>query len=49
MQASEDSYSAKGKSMGANFGITFMGAEAVSAGMNYGEMKTEGTTYNNSI
>ena len=48
VQASEDSYSAKGKSMGANFGITFMGAEAVSAGMNYGEMKAEGTTYNNS-
>ena len=33
--------------MGANFGITLMGIEGVSAGLNYGQMNSKGTLYNN--
>ena len=33
--------------MGANFGITLMGVEGVSAGLNYGQMNSKGTLYNN--
>ena len=47
LEASADRYNAKSRSIGANLGITFWGAEGVSAGANYGTMKSEGTMYNN--
>ncbi|MBF4807079.1 MAG: hemagglutinin repeat-containing protein, partial [Pseudoleptotrichia goodfellowii] len=47
LEASADRYSAKSRSIGANLGITFWGAEGVSVGANYGTMKSEGTMYNN--
>ena len=31
--------------MGANFGITLIGSNGVSAGLNYGQMKSKGTLY----
>ena len=33
--------------MGANFGITLIGSNGVSAGLNYGQMNSKGTLYNN--
>ena len=47
IQASADKYATKSQSMGANFGITLMGIEGVSAGLNYGKMNSKGTLYNN--
>ena len=47
IQASADKYATNSKNMGANFGITLMGVEGVSAGLNYGQMNSKGTLYNN--
>ncbi|WP_418125687.1 hemagglutinin repeat-containing protein [Fusobacterium nucleatum] len=47
IQASADKYATNSKNMGANFGVTLMGIEGVSAGLNYGQMKSKGTLYNN--
>ena len=47
IQASADKYATNSKNMGANFGITLMGIEGVSAGLNYGQMNSKGTLYNN--
>ncbi|WYL10125.1 hemagglutinin repeat-containing protein [Fusobacterium animalis] len=47
IQASADKYTTNSKNMGANFGITLMGIEGVSAGLNYGQMNSKGTLYNN--
>ncbi|RRD37590.1 hypothetical protein EII29_11135, partial [Leptotrichia sp. OH3620_COT-345] len=48
LAASEDTYKMKGKNIGANFGVVIYGAGGYSAGINYGEMKSEGRLYNNS-
>ena len=34
--------------MGANFGVTLTGTNSVSGGLNYGQMNSKGTLYNNS-
>ncbi|WP_338967154.1 hemagglutinin repeat-containing protein [Fusobacterium nucleatum] len=47
IQASADKYVINSKNMGANFGVTLMGVEGVSAGLNYGQMNSKGTLYNN--
>ena len=47
IQASADKYVTNSKNMGANFGITLIGSNGVSAGLNYGQMKSKGTLYNN--
>ena len=47
IQASADKYVTNSKNMGANFGITLMGIEGVSGGLNYGQMNSKGTLYNN--
>ena len=47
IQASADKYATNSKNMGANFGVTLMGAEGVSGGLNYGQMNSKGTLYNN--
>ena len=47
IQASADKYATNSKNMGANFGITLMGIEGVSGGLNYGQMNSKGTLYNN--
>ncbi|WP_338978320.1 hemagglutinin repeat-containing protein [Fusobacterium nucleatum] len=47
IQASADKYATNSKNMGANFGITLIGSNGVSAGLNYGQMKSKGTLYNN--
>ena len=47
IQASADKYATNSKNMGANFGVTLMGIEGVSGGLNYGQMKSKGTLYNN--
>ena len=47
IQASADKYVTNSKNMGANFGVTLMGVEGVSAGLNYGQMNSKGTLYNN--
>ncbi|WP_147368406.1 hemagglutinin repeat-containing protein, partial [Fusobacterium nucleatum] len=47
IQASADKYATNSKNMGANFGVTLMGVEGVSAGLNYGQMNSKGTLYNN--
>ncbi|MFA3905152.1 two-partner secretion domain-containing protein [Fusobacterium nucleatum] len=47
IQASADKYATNSKNMGANFGVTLMGIEGVSAGLNYGQMNSKGTLYNN--
>jgi len=47
IQASADRYATNSKNMGANFGVTLMGVEGVSAGLNYGQMNSKGTLYNN--
>ena len=47
IQASADKYATNSKNMGANFGITLMGIEGVSAGLNCGQMNSKGTLYNN--
>ena len=47
IQASADKYVTNSKNMGANFGVTLMGIEGVSGGLNYGQMNSKGTLYNN--
>ena len=47
IQASVDKYVTNSKNMGANFGVTLMGIEGVSGGLNYGQMNSKGTLYNN--
>ena len=47
IQASADKYATNSKNMGANFGVTLMGVEGVSGGLNYGQMNSKGTLYNN--
>ena len=47
IQASADKYATNSKNMGANFGITLIGSNGVSAGLNYGQMNSKGTLYNN--
>ena len=47
IQASADKYATNSKNMGANFGVTLMGIEGVSGGLNYGQMNSKGTLYNN--
>ena len=47
IQASADKYATNSKNMGANFGFTLMGIEGVSGGLNYGQMNSKGTLYNN--
>ena len=47
IQASADKYATNSKNMGANFGVTLMGIEGVSVGLNYGQMNSKGTLYNN--
>ena len=47
IQASADKYVTNSKNMGANFGITLIGSNGVSAGLNYGQMNSKGTLYNN--
>ena len=47
IQASTDKYAINSKNMGANFGVTLMGIEGVSGGLNYGQMNSKGTLYNN--
>ena len=47
IQASTDKYATNSKNMGANFGVTLMGIEGVSGGLNYGQMNSKGTLYNN--
>ena len=47
IQASADKYATNSKNVGANFGVTLMGVEGVSAGLNYGQMNSKGTLYNN--
>ena len=47
IQASADKYATNSKNIGANFGVTLMGVEGVSAGLNYGQMNSKGTLYNN--
>ncbi|WP_320950512.1 hemagglutinin repeat-containing protein [Fusobacterium sp.] len=47
IQASADKYAINSKNMGANFGITLIGSNGVSAGLNYGQMNSKGTLYNN--
>ena len=47
IQASADKYATNSKNMGANFGVTLMGIEGVSGGLNYGQMDSKGTLYNN--
>ena len=47
IQASADRYATNSKNMGANFGITLIGSNGVSAGLNYGQMNSKGTLYNN--
>ena len=47
IQASADRYVTNSKNMGANFGITLIGSNGVSAGLNYGQMNSKGTLYNN--
>jgi len=47
IQASADKYVTNSKNMGANFGVTLMGIEGVSGGLNYGQMNSKGILYNN--
>ena len=47
IQASADKYATNSKNMGANFGVTLMGIEGVSGGLNYGQINSKGTLYNN--
>ena len=47
IQASADKYATNSKNMGANFGFTLMGIEGVSGGLNYGQINSKGTLYNN--
>ena len=47
IQASADKYATNSKNMRANFGVTLMGIEGVSGGLNYGQMNSKGTLYNN--
>ena len=47
IQASADKYATNSKNMGANFGVTLTGTNSVSGGLNYGQMNSKGTLYNN--
>ena len=47
IQASADKYVTNSKNMGANFGVTLTGTNSVSGGLNYGQMNSKGTLYNN--
>ena len=47
IQASADKYVTNSKNMGATFGVTLTGTNSVSGGLNYGQMNSKGTLYNN--
>ena len=47
IQASADKYATNSKNMGVNFGVTLTGTNSVSGGLNYGQMNSKGTLYNN--
>jgi len=47
IQASADKYATNSKNMGVNFGVVLTGTNSVSAGLNYGQMNSKGTLYNN--
>ncbi|WP_336018765.1 hemagglutinin repeat-containing protein, partial [Fusobacterium polymorphum] len=42
-----DKYATNSKNMGVNFGVALTGTNSVSGGLNYGQMNSKGTLYNN--